>query len=201
MPIPHPHSSPSATGLFTRIVSLDVLTSLRTAARAQGCTIFGVLWAAVALSSVRIHPPDDTTNVTLPSLFVPIDIRSLACEDPYDKSQWTARLSVGFNAYVAHNLGRFIRSPSDHSDDSHQLANDVWVLAKEVRAQVEEQKKHRERMAVWIDDMVVTVTEAILGLLGDEAAYVFTTYRRNICLTGSPILLERHQNGLRSYPP
>lgn len=86
-------------------------------------------------------------------------------------SQWIARLSVGFNAFFAHNLGRFLRSSSGNGYDSHQLANDVRVLAQKVRA-------HKERTAVWIDDIVTTrtVTKAILGLSGDGTAYVLIYY-------------------------
>lgn len=173
IPIPDTHPSAPATGLLTRIVSPDVLTTIRATARAHGCTIFGVLWAAMALASIRICPPEDTkTTLTFPQLFAPVDIRSLACDDPYDRSQWRVRLSVGFNAYVARDLGRFVRTPKGSGDDSHQLAEDVWVLAKEVREQVQEQKKHAERIPVWVDDMVAIVTGAILGSMGEEIGYV-----------------------------
>ncbi|PSR74922.1 hypothetical protein PHLCEN_2v9456 [Hermanssonia centrifuga] len=126
----------------------------------------------MALSSVRVRSPDDPTNVTLPFFHSPIDIRPLACDDRYDKAQWMVRLSLGFNAYVADDLGRFLRSESN-GGDSQQLAEDVWVLAKEVRKQIEERTKYTERMPVWVDDYLVTIAEGMIGLLGDEAVYVF----------------------------
>ncbi len=84
------------------------------------------------------------------------------------------RLSLGFNAYVADDLGRFVRSESNgNGDDSQQLAEDVWVLAKEVRKQIEERTRYTERMPVWIDDYLITIAEGMMGLLGDEAVYAF----------------------------
>ncbi|KDQ51804.1 hypothetical protein JAAARDRAFT_62324 [Jaapia argillacea MUCL 33604] len=167
IPISHPQASSTATGLLTRIASPDLLTKLRTAARAHGCTIYTVLLASMALTSIRLWPPDDTTNVTLPSLYSPVDIRSLACGDRLDKSQWKVRLSLGFNTYVARDLGRFVGPSNDGGGDLNQ---DVWVLAKELRAQVEEQKKYTERMAVWIDGMLAALSEGLMGVLGDEPA-------------------------------
>ncbi|KAE9396112.1 hypothetical protein BT96DRAFT_977647 [Gymnopus androsaceus JB14] len=149
LPIPHPHSPPSGTGLFTRIASADLVTSLRNAARAHGCTVFSVLWAAMVLSSIRIRSPDPsaTKNITLPFIPSPVDLRYLACDDRYDRSQWKVRLSMGFHAYIAEDLARF------------RLAEDFWVLAKEAREQTQEQQKYYRENACG---------EGV-GPLGDEA--------------------------------
>ncbi|KAJ7452134.1 hypothetical protein B0H11DRAFT_2288802 [Mycena galericulata] len=160
LPAPRTQSSPSPAGVFTRIVPTDVLETLRTTAREHGCTIFSFMLAATSLSSVRVRSPEDTTNLTLPYLYSPVDTRSLACEDPYDRSQWAVRLSMGFNSYVTRDLGRFVRN----GDSSRQLPEDVWVLAKEVRKKTEEQKKHMERMPVWLDDVL-----AAMGAGGAQA--------------------------------
>ncbi|KAJ7743440.1 hypothetical protein DFH07DRAFT_835503 [Mycena maculata] len=156
LPGPRFQPFPSSTGAFMRTASPDVLTTLRTTARQNGATVFSLLMATASLSCIRVRSPVDTANVTLPFLHSPVNGRSLACTDPDDRSQWSVRISMGFNSYATRDLGRFVRS----SDDSRQLIEDVWVLAREVRKQTEEQKRHMERMPVWGDDVLAAISEA-----------------------------------------
>ncbi|KAJ7730368.1 hypothetical protein DFH07DRAFT_848831 [Mycena maculata] len=165
LPGPRFKPSPSSTGAFMRTASPDcplvcllcVLTTLRTTARQNAATLSSLLMATASLSCIRLRPPVDTANVTLPFLQSPVNGRSLACTDPDDRSQWSVRISMGFNSYATRDLGRFVRSSSD---DSRQLIEDVWVLAREVRKQTEEQKRHIERMPVWGDDVLAAIEQA-----------------------------------------
>ncbi|KAE9396111.1 hypothetical protein BT96DRAFT_941929 [Gymnopus androsaceus JB14] len=183
LPIPHPYSPPSGTGLFTRVASANLVTSLRNAARAHGCTIFTVLWAAMVLSSIRTRSPDPsaTKNITLPFIPSPVDLRYLACDDRYDRSQWKVRLSMGFHAYIAEDLARFVDgSTLNGDDDAKRLAEDFWVLAKEAREQTQEQQKYTERMPVWTDDLMNAIGEG-------EGFWAMKPYYQ--------------QNGVQSSPP
>jgi hypothetical protein len=119
--------------------------------------------AAMSLASIRIWPIEDTNKLALPFFFSPIDIRPLGCVNPYDRSQWQVRVALGFNSYVAHDLGRFVQSLNED-----ELADGVWTIAKEVKKQSENQNKFKERMPVLLDDILATITGGLMRVLGDE---------------------------------
>lgn len=78
---------------------------------------------------------------------------------------------MGFNAYVARDLGRFVRpiSHKNTGEEEGRLREDVWTLAREVRGQVEGWRKYGERMNVWLNDFFAVAGMGIMEVAASEA--------------------------------
>jgi len=162
LPISNPAAVPAATGYITRTLPPDIVNSLRTAANANGCSIFSLVYATMALTSLRIYPPSEErlqSEISYPCVIAPVDLRHLITDDPYDKTQWKARLAIGHAPYTTRDLGRFVHPQvtpdlSAGGDEQKQLGQDVWALSKEIAAQLAVYKKYSDRAAVWTEEVL-----------------------------------------------
>lgn len=182
LPILHPNAKGTATGFIIHHLPSDVVTSLRTLAHKHGCSIFSLFWSAMSIAMIRVNPPnearahDDLSNTCT---IIPTNLRHITTEDPYDKSQWKVRLSIGTNPFVAGGLERFVRN-GEQLGDKELLVEDIWTLAREIAQQLEDNRKHDERAAVWGEDVVGVALAA--GKEGAESQHV------NVPPTGVPML-------------
>lgn len=200
LPVLNPTAVGTTTGYLTRTLPTEIVTSLRKAARNHGCSIFSLLWSAMCIGILRIHPPTAERlehDITNPGVGVPMNLRHLTMTDPFDRSQWQTRLSFGHTPHIARNLGRFVHlnRHAQTQEVGHQLlVQDVWTLAKEIASQLEENKKYTERAAVWIEEMLAVLTRVMGGSIASADPSAPTLALLNFSSIGviDPYLSETH---------
>ncbi|EPQ54020.1 hypothetical protein GLOTRDRAFT_121921 [Gloeophyllum trabeum ATCC 11539] len=153
------------TGFITRTMLADSVQALRSVARNHGCTLSSIFESASLLSLLRINYVRRMPSINT-GYMNPVDLRARhlrADTDPRNKAHWRAANSIGFAAYIVRDLQRFVH-PGDICLGPEQLLQDLWVLAKETQAQVEENREVMDRAAFWVHEFL----EAALAALGVE---------------------------------
>lgn len=88
-------------------------------------------------------------------MYVPsaVDLRArhLALK-PDDKGQWEVSGALGFNILHAKDLQRFGADIDSQSMDAKFQT--LWALARETRAQVDEQRPYMDRAQFWVHEMM-----------------------------------------------
>ncbi|PSS22639.1 hypothetical protein PHLCEN_2v3066 [Hermanssonia centrifuga] len=163
--VPRPDAAPSTTGYFLRQLSPETVKGLVQNARKNGCTFYGIAFAAMALASLRVNPPkrNDPGHVTEKELatFVhcsPLDLRPRNL-DVKRVSEGDVMSALGYNVLVARDLGRFLKGEED-----------IWALARETRAQLDDQRQYMDRVGSWAHELFVGGLEMMMGTLGARAA-------------------------------
>jgi hypothetical protein len=119
------------------------------------------MFAAEMLAMLRVNPPtrkDDITTPFFPSAF---SLRSkYLTNDPLDKANREVVGALGFNILLARDLGRFV---VDDAHNKNKLIDDVFVLAEEIRVQVDEQRKYMDRASLWVHEMIAIIASLAAG--------------------------------------
>lgn len=106
------------------------------------------------LALLRVNPPtrkDDITTASYPS---PFSLRAQhLVPNPLVKAKWEVASALGFNILLARDLGRFV----GEARDKKKLVDDVFVLAREVRSQMDEQRKYMGRASLWVHEMIMAI--------------------------------------------
>lgn len=152
--VPSPLGPPSSTGVVLRTMPPDSLGRLSAAARNHGCTVFSVLLAANILSLLRLRPPSDPNNSDIAIYPSAVDLRARNLRD--GASPRGVSNTIGFHVYIVRNLGRFVhdRSKIDASGETRTLLDDLWTLGREVRKQVDEQRRYMDRIGFWGNELM-----------------------------------------------
>ena len=135
-----PHDSvPTFTGLSCRELSENALQALVKAARAQGSTLFSTAYAAALISMLKVQRPSESDKLVSFQWVVPVNLRF---KDILTKD---ANVPSALASYMLEpeNLSRFIhngRAPT---------VEDVWTLAREIKAQMDEQSPEMKNIAQW----------------------------------------------------
>jgi len=157
--VPNTTASPSTTGVFLRSFSTDALSSLLSAARQHGCTIFNILLAAEILAILRVNPPTRKDEISIPIFPSPFNLRTNHLrKKPFEKANWDVAGAIACNILIARDLGQF--SVND-THDNKKLVDDVFTLAREIRAQIDEQRKYMDRASFWVHEMMSTILSVI----------------------------------------
>ena len=129
------------------------MVKLVSTARAHECTFFTTAFAATALATLSVNPPSTQENLAAFQILTPISLRykGILTRDEGLPS------AVGFCVLASENLGRFLRSSPNRS----VALEDIWVLAKEISAQVKEQSREMHTIALWSERMRETLSRPI----------------------------------------
>ena len=94
----------------------------------------------MVLAVLRVNPPVASDGLAVPVLFTPVNLRHKGLLTDRDDEVLSA---LGYNVMVARDIGRFVRSsPSGNTDD-------IWIVAREVRAQLQSQQDQQSRVGSW----------------------------------------------------
>jgi hypothetical protein len=113
------------------------------------------MFAAEMLAMLRVNPPsrtDEITTAVFPSAFN-LRAKHLSTK-PLDKANWEVEGALGFNVLLARDLGRFATNEADDK----KLVEDIFVLAKDVHTQIEEQREYMDRASFWVHEFMTTIT-------------------------------------------
>lgn len=127
------------------------------------------------ITLLRVNPPTEKRlrqDISNP-IPAPINVRhQMESNDPFDRTKWRVRLSLGRGQLVAENLGRFIYGCDANNrrtqEDSRSLVANIWTLAEEVAEQVAENRRSNERIAVYMDNLIPAVTTTELENMGAD---------------------------------
>ena len=136
---PNPRAPPTHTGFIHRTLSRKVTESLVAAARLRGCTFFAVAYAAAVLATLSVRRPVDANRSTISHWFIPHNLRSqeiLAQMSDVANALGVVVLDPG-------NLQRFLEREVAPS------LEDLWVLAREVKVQIDYQRGDMATVALW----------------------------------------------------
>lgn len=89
---------------------------------------------------LRVNPPAVTEGLSIPSLANAVNLRYKGLLTDQDDEVLSA---LGYNVMVARDIGRFVRSSRSGSTD------DIWVVAREVHAQLQAQQDQQARVGSW----------------------------------------------------
>ncbi|TFK45907.1 hypothetical protein OE88DRAFT_1739865 [Heliocybe sulcata] len=143
--VPHPLGPPSKTGVWLKPLPPTTVKLLTAYARAHNCTLFTLFIAATVLALLRLHPPPDPSHaIDMPMYPAAVNLRGKSLREGEDKR--AIAMTVGFHVYVARALGRFVREG--------QGEGALGTLAREIKAQVDEQMRYMDRAAFWGHEML-----------------------------------------------
>lgn len=91
----------------------------------------------MVLAVLRVNPPVASDGLAVPVLFTPVNLRHKGLIDR-DDSMLSA---LGYNVVVAKDLARFVHTSP--------LTDDVWVIAREIGAQMQEQQDQLPKIGLW----------------------------------------------------
>ncbi|KZT56244.1 hypothetical protein CALCODRAFT_556036 [Calocera cornea HHB12733] len=155
LPVLNPEAEPTLTGTLVKTFPPGFPEKLRSAARANRCSIFSAVFAANYLTLLHLLPPKSTPTG---ELFVHIypagaDLRSKhlrgGAEAQNDRRNWKIGLTLSGNVIGAYRMERFLGSTTP--------LEDVWTLAREVQAQVLEQQPYQASASRWVPSIIAAM--------------------------------------------
>lgn len=154
---------PTGSGIIFKSLPKETLSALIQAARNHGTTIFGIQWAAMVIALVQANPPSSPGEINVPSLIGPVSIRALAETVPEDRTQWKARMSTVFIPCIARRLDRFVSQAG--SEDTEEVVEAIWILAREAREEVLDQRTYLPRVKNWIASHGAAAIQSVLSTI------------------------------------